>query len=300
MTTAARFGGRGSAALGERHVLKDFKNKLCVITGGSSGIGYSMAEALAREGARLLLVARDAEALDSAAQRLRPLGAAEVAICAADVTQAEDVQRIAQAVSAMGAAADLVVTSAGVVSAGLLEDVPLAEWRRLHEVNVIGLVAVLQALLPAMRNRAKNGGGGGHIVNIASAAGLVGFPGMAAYGATKAAVNGLSESLRAEVAGSGIGVTAVCPGFVKTPIAQKITLFGRMDTPRTQKMIAQWFQRNDLSPERVARAALAGVRRDRALVVIGKDATSGYWTKRLAPSVLRLIMRRAGGASAKA
>lgn len=277
-----------------------FKNKLCVITGGSSGIGYCVAEALARDGARLMLVARNAEALDAAAERLRGQGAAEVVTCSADVTRAEDVARMALAVSDMGSAADLVVTSAGVVSAGLLEDVPLEEWRRLHEVNVIGLVAVLQALLPAMRSRAKNGGGGGHIVNIASAAGLVGFPGMAAYGATKSAVIGLSESLRAEVSELGIGVTALCPGFVKTPIAEKITLFGRMNTPRTQKMIAQWFQRNDLNPERVARAALAAVRHDRALVVVGKDATSGYWTKRLFPSVLRRVLRRAGRASAAA
>ncbi|MBY8965666.1 SDR family NAD(P)-dependent oxidoreductase [Algiphilus sp.] len=279
-------------------MLNRFHNKICVITGGSSGIGYSVAEALARDGARLLLVARQQALLEQAATRLRALGAAEVRICSADVTKTDQLAGIAQAVSEMGEAADLIVTSAGVVSAGLFEDVPLEEWRRLHEVNVIGLVAVLQTLLPAMRARAKAGGGGGHIVNIASAAGLVGFPGMAAYGATKAAVTGLSESLRAELSGLGIGVTAVCPGFVQTPIADKITLFGRMDTPRTRKMIGQWFQRNDLSPERVAAATLAAVRRDRALVVVGKDASSGYWTKRFAPGILRMVLRRAGGASA--
>lgn len=274
-----------------------FGGKLCVVTGGSSGIGYSIAEQLAVQGARLLLVARDQTALEQAAAALRARGAAQVAVLAADVTQEADRARLAPAVAEIGEAADLVVTSAGIVSAGLLEETPLAEWQRLHTLNVLGLVGVLQALLPAMRARAEAGGGGGHILNIASAAGLVGFPGMSAYGATKAAVVAFSESLRAELSGLGIGVTAVCPGFVQTPIADKLALFGRMDSPRTRKGIAQWFARNRLTPETVARRALAAAAADRPLLVVGRDARAGYLSKRWAPALFRRSLARAGAAA---
>jgi short-subunit dehydrogenase len=105
-------------------------------------------------------------------------------------------------------------------------------------------------------------------------------------------VVGLSESLRSELAGAGIGVTAVCPGFVKTPIAQKLRLFGRMDNARTQQSVAAWFERNDLEAATVAQRTLAAVRRNRPLLVIGRDAVSGYWTKRIAPGLLYRLMAR--------
>lgn len=272
-------------------MIRNFSGRLCVITGGSSGIGLAVAEQLAAQGARLLLVARDAAALDAAAARLRLLGASDVAVLSADVTRDEDVARLPQAIRALAPAADVVINSAGVVSAGLLHEVPLDEWRRLHEINVLGVVRVLQAVLPDMLTR----GQGGQVVNIASAAGLVGFTGMSAYCGTKSAVVGLSESLRSELAGAGIGVTAVCPGFVKTPIASKLKLFGRMDNPRTQQFVQNWFVRNNLAAETVARRTLDAVRRNRALVVVGRDAVSGYWTKRLFPGLLQRMMARTAG-----
>lgn len=273
-------------------MIKNFTNKLCVITGGSSGIGLAIAEALADQGARLLLVARDAVGLRTAAQQLRQRGAAEVQVLSADVARDEDVAQLIPAITAMAPAADLIVNCAGIVSGGLLHEVPLDEWKRLHDVNVLGVVRVLDAVLPAMLARAARGEGGGHIVNIASGAGLVGFTGLSAYGATKAAVVSLSESLRTELAASGIGVTTVCPGFVKTPIAAKFRLFGRMDNEGTHHAIHAWFVRNDLEADVVARKTLAAIRRNRRLVVVGRDATSGYWTKRIAPAVLERFMAR--------
>ncbi|MEQ1438231.1 SDR family NAD(P)-dependent oxidoreductase [Fontimonas sp. SYSU GA230001] len=273
-------------------MIREFRQKLCVVTGGSSGIGLAVASALASEGARLLLVARDPAALDRAAQELRGRGASEVRVLSADVARDDEIARLPAAIATMGPCADLVVNCAGIVSGGLLADVPMAEWRRLHEVNVMGVLRVLHAVLPGMLARAARGDGGAHIVNIASGAGLVGFPGLSAYGATKAAVVSLGESLRGELADAGIGVTTVCPGFVKTPIATKFTLFGRMDNARTQQRVLDWFERNDLEAATVARRTLDAVRRDRALVVIGRDVVSGYWTKRIAPRVLERVLRR--------
>lgn len=273
-------------------MITSFHNKLCVITGGSSGIGLAIAERLAREQAQLLLVARGEAALEAAAERLRALGATQVQTLVADVASDPEMQKLAPAIAAMGVAADLVVNSAGIVSGGLLCDVPMDEWRRLHEINVLGLLRVLQATLPAMQARAERGDGGGHLVNIASAAGLLGFPGLAAYGATKSAVITLGESLRLELAASGIGVTTVCPGFVQTPIAGKFRLFGRMDNERTRRFVSDWFVRNRLSADTVAERALAAVRRNRRLVVVGRDAVSGYWSKRLVPGLLERMLRR--------
>lgn len=274
-------------------MIRQFAGKLCVITGGSSGIGLAIAELLAAERARLLLVARDAQQLAVAAERLRGLGAAEVAVLSADVASDEQIATLAPAIARLAPAADLVINCAGIVSAGYVQETPLDEWRRLHDINVLGVVRVLQATLPAMLAR----GEGGHVVNIASAAGLVGFNGLGAYGSTKAAVAGFGESLRSELRESGIGVTTVCPGFVKTPIAGKLRLFGRMDTPRTQRFVQNWFERNNLEAETVARKTLDAVRRNRRLVVVGRDAVSGYWTKRLSPALLEYFMARMTGKS---
>src|SRR3546814_20546970 len=136
-----------------------------------------------------------------------------------------------------------------------------------------------------MQARAAHGADGGHLVNIASAAGLVSFPGLSAYGATKSAVVTLSESLRLELASSGIGVTMVCPGFVQTPIASKFRLFGRMDNERTQRFVRDWFARNRLTAHTVAAKQLAEMRRHQPPRVVGRDPLPGFCTPHL-PSCL--------------
>lgn len=271
---------------------REFENKLCVITGGSSGIGYSIAELLADQGARLLLIARDEAALQRAAGALRQRGAREVAILSADIADAAQRQRIAPALARLGEAPDAIFNAAGVVSGGLLDEIPLAEWERLFGINVFGLVGVLDAMLPAMRRQAAASGRGGRIVNIASMAGLTGMPGMSAYCASKFAVLGLGESLAAELDALGISVTTVCPSFVRTPIADKVRLFGRMDDRRVRKGLERLFTRHGATPEAVARDALRGATRRQALVVTGRGARGSYWAKRFAPLLVRRLSTR--------
>lgn len=268
------------------------QNRLCVITGGSSGIGLALAEQLADQGARLLLVARGPEALAQAAEQLRERGAAAVDTLSLDVADPAQLPRLAEAIAAHGEAADLVINAAGVVSAGLLTEVPREEWQRLVDINLHGLVGVLDATVPAMQARARRDGSGGQIINVASVAGLTGVPGMAAYCASKFAVVGLSQALRAELAADGIGVTTVCPGFVQTPIAGKIALFGRMDNARTRRQINAMFKRGGLTAPMVARAALKAARRNQALCLIGRDARLSYWSGRLAPRLLDRVKAR--------
>jgi len=214
---------------------ENLSGKLAVITGGSSGIGYAIAQTLAEKGAQILIVARNEKNLADAADKLSVFSEHAIETLSADLSQPEGVKRIADKVAELAPCADIVVNNAGMVSAGFIVDTPMEEWERLYSLNVRGLMGLLQQLTPAMEAQGRNDKEDRHIVNIASASGILAFPGMAAYGATKAAVISLGNCLRLELAPAHIGVTTVCPTFVKTPIAETVQLFGRMDNPGGQK-----------------------------------------------------------------
>ena len=264
--------------------MKDFRNKLVLITGGNSGIGEALALAFAREGARLILTARDEAKLEAVRRRCVALGA-DTEIHPADVTDEVAVQKLAVQLQARHASLDILVNNAGVVMAGLLAEVEPADWRRLHELNVMGVVHMCRAFLPAMIARRQ-----GHVVMMASAAGLAGQRGMSTYTATKFALVGLSESLRAELHRSGIGVSAICPGYVQTPIEQKTKLVGSLDNERVRANIAVQFRRG-IQPEQVAVRTLRAIRRNEALATVGREATVAKWLKRFAPGVLERVLR---------
>ncbi|MGH8454014.1 MAG: SDR family NAD(P)-dependent oxidoreductase [Nevskiales bacterium] len=261
--------------------MKDFKDKLVVITGGNSGIGEAIALAFAREGARLILTARDTGRLEAVRKRCEDLGA-QVETFAADVTDEQQMQALAAHVHARHEAVDVLINNAGVVMAGLLTEVETADWRRLHDINVMGVVHGCRAFLPRMVAR----GQGGHVVNMASASGFVGMRGMSTYCATKFAVVGLSECLRAEVRRSRIGVSVICPGYVKTPIAGKVKLVGALSSETARKRIANEFDRHSVTPEQVAARTLRAIRHNESLVAIGRYAKMGWFMKRWAPGLL--------------
>ena len=267
--------------------MRDFRDKLVLVTGASSGIGEALALAFAGAGARLLLTARDAQRLDGVRQRCVALGA-DTTTHLADLADEAQVDALAQAVHARHPALDVLVNNAGVVMGGFCWEVEPADWRRLHEINVMGVVHGIRAFLPRMIERSA----GGHIVNMASVSGLVGSSGMATYSASKFAVVGLSESLRAELYRHRIGVSAICPGFVNTPIQTKVKVVGRLDTPRSRERIAGDFARTRLLPETVAQAALRAIRRNQGLVSIGREALMVRTLKRWAPSLLERALRR--------
>ena len=221
------------------------------------------------------------------------MNSADVRTVSVDVASDQDIETLIAAVKSLRPSADIIINSAGIVSGGKLHETPIEEWDRLHGINVRGLVLVLQALIPDMirSDRAQR-----HIVNVSSAAGYAGSPGMSAYGATKAAVIALSESLRVELAPFDIGVTVLCPGYVKTPIAETIQLFGSMNNPKTQKRIEQMFRQGNLSPERVAEQTLKAIDRNKAFVSVGRDAIGAHYLRRLSPQLLaRAVGAVSGG-----
>jgi NAD(P)-dependent dehydrogenase (short-subunit alcohol dehydrogenase family) len=182
--------------------------RAALVTGGSSGIGLAIARMLRDEGFELTLVSRRAQKVEAAAAEL---GAAAVA---ANVAGAEECARILVEHRARFGRLDVLVNSAGVGVGGLVEDLPVKHLDLQLDVNLRGLFLVTQAAIPLLRETR------GWIVNLASIAGTVPTPGLATYGATKAAVIALTRSLNAELDGDGVRAIALCPGFVDTPMAQ--------------------------------------------------------------------------------
>jgi short-subunit dehydrogenase len=264
---------------------QELNGKLAVITGGSSGIGLAIAEALAKKGAQILIVARNKAKLVEAAEKLSSHSALAIETLSADISLLEDVKRISEKVSTLAPCADIIVNNAGIVSAGYLIDTPLEEWERLYNINVRGLVGLLQQLAPAMETQGLQDQQPRHIVNIASAAGILAVPGMSAYSATKAAVISLSDCLRNELAPAKIGVTTVCPTYVRTPIAETVKLFGRMDTPKTHKQVSKGFANAKLTGNDIARETLKAINKNKGLVVLGNDGKLGDIIQRISRNI---------------
>lgn len=182
-------------------------NRIALVTGASSGIGYATAHAVKRAGYRVFAGARRHEDMDRLT--LEGLDAIEI-----DVTDDASVSRAVQVVEGAGGHIDLLVNNAGYGQMGAVEEVSIDKWRRQFETNVFGLVRVTQAVLPGMRRA-----GGGTVVNIGSMGGEFTFPLGAAYHSTKYAVESISDALRFEIAPFGIHVTLIQPGVVDTKLA---------------------------------------------------------------------------------
>jgi NAD(P)-dependent dehydrogenase (short-subunit alcohol dehydrogenase family) len=182
--------------------------RAALVTGGSSGIGLAIARMLRDEGFGLTLVSRRAEKIEAAAAEL---GATAVA---ADLGDADECARAVEQHRAQFGRMDVLVNSAGVGIAGAVEDLPAKHFDLQVGVNLRGLFLVTQAAIPLLRESH------GLIVNLASIAGTLPTPGLATYGATKAAVISLTKSLNEELDGDGVRAIAICPGFVDTPMAQ--------------------------------------------------------------------------------
>jgi NAD(P)-dependent dehydrogenase (short-subunit alcohol dehydrogenase family) len=189
----------------------DFRNRVVVITGGSRGLGLLIARELAGEGARLAILARDAEELDLARRELAALGGQRVLALPCDIRNRDDCRWAIDAVAERFGRLDVLVNNAGVVQVGPLENLTVEDFEDALGVHFWGPLHLTLAALPHLRKQ-----GGGRIVNISSIGGKVAIPHMIPYVASKHALAGLSDGLRAELAKEGIYVTTVCPGLMRT------------------------------------------------------------------------------------
>jgi short-subunit dehydrogenase len=187
-----------------------FRQQVAVVTGGSVGIGYAIAEQLSREGARLVIGARGKEELEAAAASLRK-GGRECRAVPCDVTIPQQLDRLVEAGLERWDRLDILVANAGVGLSGEFRELERDDLRRVFDVNVHGVLNSIQAVLPHMISR-----GSGRIVLVSSVLGFRGVPGFSGYCATKAALNSLAESLHAELSPRGIHVMLACPGLTET------------------------------------------------------------------------------------
>ena len=193
------------------------EGKVCVVTGASSGIGEATALRLSEAGAAVVLAARRRDRLEALAERIGAAGGRALPI-EVDITDEQRARDLIDRAAADLGRLDILVNNAGVMLLGLVYEADTEEWRRMVEVNLMGLLYCTHAALPIMRDQDS-----GHIVNISSVAGRVARAGSAVYNATKWAVGAFSEALRQEVLHFNVRVTIIEPGMVVTELAEHIS-----------------------------------------------------------------------------
>lgn len=244
---------------------------VALITGGSSGIGAATAAALAAAGAVPLIAGRDAGRLAAVAQRTGAI------TLKADLGAADGPDQLIDAALAVAGRVDLLVCSAGVGWAGPIGRLSQREAAELVNVNLLAPILLSRAVIPAMTER-----GHGHLVFVSSIVGITGVRREAAYSAAKAGLSVFAESLAYELAGSGVGMSVVLPGVVDTPF------FDRRGHPYERTRPAP------VAPERVARAIVTAVRRNRPVIFVPGWMRFPAWMHGAAPGVFRALAGRFG------
>lgn len=259
---------------------------LALVTGAGSGIGRETAVKLAEAGAEVLCVDIDFDSAEHTAKLSR--GTAYQL----DVADGPATTRLAEHVLAEHGVPDLVMANAGIGVSGSFLDTSEEDWRRVLDVNLWGVVHTLRAFLPAMVERRE----GGHVVITSSAAGYLATPALPAYATTKAGVLMLAQCLDGELREAGIGVSAICPGFVHTNITATTRFAGT--TPAEEKELQRrafaMYGKRGYGPEKVAKAVVAAVRADKLVVPVTPEARVGAVGARFAPVTTRAIGRWIG------
>lgn len=252
-----------------------------VITGAGSGLGAALCDVLAARGAHI--VAADVNLIAAKATAARCGSRVQAVEC--DVTDLAAVERLATETDTLLGGIDLLVNNAGVAVAGRVGEVPIADWKWVVDVNMWGVIYGCHVFVPKLRAQKH-----GHILNVASAAGVIAMPMMAPYNATKAAVVALSETLFAELADDGIGVSVLCPSFFPTNLTQ---------SPRTsidenvRRAAQRLVEKGGWTAKEIAEAALDAIDDGALHVTPQLDVKWAWRLKRLAPRMFQRVTRLA-------
>ncbi|ULQ48205.1 SDR family oxidoreductase [Flagellatimonas centrodinii] len=269
------------------------------ITGAGSGLGRAIALAFAGRGWRVAVTDRDLAGASDTLKQVESAGGSGF-VQAVDVTREEDFAALADSLTSRWGGVDVLINNAGVATAGTTVDASLEQWRWIIDINLLGCVRGVRALAPLMTAQRD-----GHIVNIASFAGVANPPAMASYNATKAAVISLSETLRFEMSAFEVGVSVACPSFFKTRLMETSQAQAReaspaeaSDAPAPQmgKIVTRLMDKASVTAEDVADDILGAVLDNRFLVITHPDARRQYHLKRLAPEWFFRAARRSTAA----
>jgi 2-hydroxycyclohexanecarboxyl-CoA dehydrogenase len=265
---------------------------LALVTGAGSGIGRATSHALAARGASVLCTDIDeatAEKTATECQQLSPQHGVTHGAYRLDVADRAEVDAIAARVDREHGALTVLVNNAGVGMTGSYSRMTAEEWAFIRSINLDGVVHCCSAFTPPML-----AAGRGQVVNVSSGLAFIPTAGESAYAATKAAVLQLSFCLRADFAHRGVGVTAICPGFINTPIAQTARFTGGQEDPQARRRLVKGFSRAH-PPEKVSLAIVRAIVTDRAVVPVGFESVLGWYAHRCMPVVLQQALVRRGG-----
>lgn len=256
-----------------------FSKKVVWITGASSGIGEYLSYALAAEGARLILSSRNLRELERVKATCHP--DAEVLLAPLDVADLDAIPELTQEVTKKMGPIDILINNAGVSHRDLALNTQLSVDRKIMDVNYFGTIALTKAVAPSMQARKS-----GQIVVISSVLGKIGAPYRSAYAASKHALHGFFDSLRAELYPDGISVTLICPGYVHT----NVTANALKGDGSANEVVAE-STKGGFPPDVFARKALKAIRQQRREVLIAKKEGLGVLMHRFVPGIYARIAR---------
>ena len=262
--------------------MASFPDQVSVVTGAASGIGRALAVELARCGCHLALVHVNVDGLRKVEEELSLLGR-RVSAHVVDVSNSEQMQNLPAEVLREHDRVDMLINNAGVSLAGPFESFSMADLDWIVNINLWGVIHGCKFFLPLFRQR-----GAGHIVNIASDFGLFGLPTKTAYCATKFAIRGFSEALRAELYGSGIHLTCVYPGAVDTELIRA----SRTLESQKRDLEAAFVAQRGTPAEKVAQKIIRGIQKRRARVLIGRETYAIDFMMRFFPNLTQTLVGR--------
>ncbi len=262
-----------------RAPVRDLRGKNVFLTGAASGIGRATALACAREGAVLFLTDVNTDGLVAVVEEITTAGGDVAFASPVDISDHDGVRAMAAEITELHGSMDVVMNIAGIASWGTIQALPHRTWQRVVDVNLMGPIAVLEYLVPPMIEARR----GGHVVNVSSAAGIIGMPWHAAYSASKFGLRGVSEVLRFDLAPYRIGVSLVCPGGVDTGLTETVDIAGVDTTSHEFRKLQAHFKKRAVTPEAAAEAILRGVRRNKYWVYTSPDIRLAHFAQRYFP-----------------
>lgn len=257
-----------------------WRGKVAIITGGASGIGRAVGEAMAERGAHVVLADIQRELLAEVAASGERRGL-QLEGCVLDVRDSDAVEALVRSVRDDHGRLDYMVNNAGINVAAELRDTTLEDWKSLIAVNLEGVVHGVHSAYAVMREQ-----GFGHIVNVASAAGLAPAVFEGAYGATKHAVVGLTTTLRCEARAFGVSASVVCPGIIDTPMFEA-GKYVKIDKEDVLAMVPV----TPMDSGICAQAILRGIDKDLAVIVVTRHGRLLWWMQRLAPELASTLVQ---------